>query len=67
MRSGSFLENVIPAAILRLGCMNVHSRSIVSDSLRPPWTVARQAPQSIEFSRQEFWSGLPFPAPGESS
>ena len=38
MRSGSFLENVIPAAILRLGCMNVHGHSIVSDSFRPPWT-----------------------------
>ena len=28
------------------------------------WTVARQAPQSIRFSRQEYWSGLPFPFPG---
>ena len=26
-----------------------------------PWTVALQAPLSMEFSRQEFWSGLPFP------
>ena len=25
-----------------------------------PWTVAHQAPQSMEFSRQEYWSGLPF-------
>ena len=30
----------------------------------PPWTVARQAPPSMEFSRQEYWSGLPFPPPG---
>ena len=29
-----------------------------------PWTVAHQAPQSIEFSRQEYWSGLPFLSPG---
>ena len=29
-----------------------------------PWTVAYQAPQSGEFSRQEYWSGLPFPSPG---
>ena len=29
-----------------------------------PWTAARQAPLSIEFSRQEYWSGLPFPTPG---
>ena len=28
------------------------------------WTVAYQAPQSMEFSRQEYWSGLPFPSPG---
>ena len=28
-----------------------------------PWTVAHQAPLSMEFSRQEFWSGLPFPSP----
>ena len=28
-----------------------------------PWTVARQAPLSMEFSRQEFWSRLPFPTP----
>ena len=30
-----------------------------------PWTVAHQAPQSMEFSRQECWSGLPFPSPGD--
>ena len=30
-----------------------------------PWTVACQAPQSIGFSRQEYWSGLPFPSPGD--
>ena len=30
-----------------------------------PWTVAYQAPLSMEFSRQEYWSGLPFPSPGD--
>ena len=30
----------------------------------PPWTVACQAPLPIEFSRQEYWSGLPCPPPG---
>ena len=29
-----------------------------------PWTVAYQAPLSMGFSRQEYWSGLPFPSPG---
>ena len=30
-----------------------------------PWTVACQAALSIGFSRQEYWSGLPFPSPGD--
>ena len=30
-----------------------------------PWTAACQAPLSMEFSRQEYWSGLPFPSPGD--
>ena len=29
-----------------------------------PWTVAYHAPSSMRFSRQEYWSGLPFPSPG---
>ena len=29
------------------------------------WTVADQAPPSMGFSRQEYWSGLPFPSPGD--
>ena len=36
---------------------------VVSDSVIP-WTVTQQAPVSKEFSRQEYWSGLPFPPPG---
>ena len=30
-----------------------------------PWTVAYQAPRSMGFSRQEYWSGLPFPSSGD--
>ena len=30
-----------------------------------PWTIAHQAPLSMGFSRQEYWSGLPFPSPGD--
>ena len=30
-----------------------------------PWTVAYQAPPSMGFSRQEYWSGVPFPSPGD--
>ena len=42
------------------------SHSVMSDSATQ-WTVVHQAPLSMEFSRQEYWSGLPFPPPGESS
>ena len=34
-------------------------------TLVTPWTVARQAPLSMGFPRQEYWSGLPFPSPGD--
>ena len=34
-------------------------------TLLTPWTVARQAPLSMGFSRQEYWSGLPHPPPGD--
>ena len=40
------------------------SRSVMPDSVTQ-WTVACQAPLSMEFFRQEFWSGLPFPSPGD--
>ena len=33
--------------------------------LASPWTTAYQAPSSMGFSRQECWSGLPFPSPGD--
>ena len=39
--------------------------SALSDSLRPPWTVAHQALLSMGFFRQEYGSGLPFPPPGD--
>ena len=45
-------------------CFNQWSCSVVSDS-EIPWTVTYQAPPSMEFSRQEYWSGLPFPSPGD--
>ena len=41
--------------------------SVVVWLFETPWTVARQAPLSMGFSRQEYWSGLPCPPPGASS
>ena len=43
-------------------CYSVCVCSVVSDSATP-WTVAHQAPLSLEFSRQEYQGGLPFPPP----
>ena len=37
----------------------------MSDSFATSWTVARQAPLSIGFHKQEHWNGLPFPSPGD--
>jgi len=37
--------------------------SVVSDSATP-WTAAHQAPLTVEYIRQEYWCGLPFPPPG---
>ena len=37
----------------------------MSVSFETPWTVAHQAPLSMGFFRQEYWSGLLFPSPGE--
>ena len=41
------------------------SRSVMSDSFVTPWTVDHQAPLSMEFLRQEYWTGLPFPSLGD--
>ena len=39
----------------------MHAKSLQSYLFVTLWTVARQAPLSMGFSRQEYWSGLPFP------
>ena len=43
--------------------MKVKSKSEVTQSLATPWTAAYQAPPSMGFARQEYWSGLPLPSP----
>ena len=43
----------------------VHACSIMSDSFETLWTVAGQALLSMGFFRKEYWSGLPFPSPGD--
>ena len=41
------------------------SHSVVSNSFRPHGLVAHPSPQSMEFFRQEYWSGLPFSSAGD--
>ena len=44
--------------------MKLKSESeVVSDYLATPWIAAHQAPLSLEFYRQEYWSGVPLPSP----
>ena len=45
--------------------MNMCVKSLPSWDSATPWTVARQAPLSTGFSRQQYWSGLPCPPPGD--
>ena len=49
--------------LLDLSCGGLVTKSW--QTLVTPWTVSRQAPLSMGFSRQEYWSGLPFPPPGD--
>ena len=49
-------------------CLNkymVFSCQVLSDSFVIPWTIAYQASLYMGFTRQEYWSGLPFPSPGD--
>ena len=49
-------------SIVRAYCRLVEKLHL---TLATPWTVAHQAPLSMEFSRPEYWSGLPCPPPGD--
>ena len=52
----------VDLAFVKQGKVKVKSLSRVRFFVTP-WTVAHQALLSMEFSRQEYWSGLPFPSP----
>ena len=67
LKGGMGLPRGLAAGIINLNplgqCLCAWTCSVVSD-FATPWTVARQVPLSMEFSRQESWSGLPFPTQG---
>src|SRR5574341_1968351 len=59
-------KNTRVGCLFLLQCMKVKSLSRVQ-LLVTPWTVAYQAPPSMEFSRQEYWSRLSLPSPRDLS
>ena len=64
--SGKSIDNYIPTVPLSWPRQKVKVKSLSRVRLfATPWTVVRQAPPSMGFFRQECWSGLPFPSPGD--
>ena len=61
---GLDISRVITSCPMKPQCSAVKSLSHVQ-LFATPWTVAYQASLSMGFSRQEYWSGLPFPSPGD--
>ena len=60
-------KNLTATKFFALRCLS-HGGSLVTKlclNLATLWTVACQAPMSMGFSSQEYWSGLPFPSPGD--
>ena len=65
MIKGSIQEEDI--TIVNIYALNISEVKLLSrvQLFVTPWTVAYQSPQSMEFCRQKYWSGLPFPSPGD--
>ena len=57
--------NWAPCAIQQVPTLSVSLATKLCPTLVTPWTVVCQAPLSMGFSRQEYWSGLLFPSPGD--
>ena len=55
-KNGNIYQNLVSVCVKSLSLVRLFAT---------PSTIVRQAPLSMEFSRQEHWSGLPFPSPGD--
>ena len=69
VKNTSAMQEMLEPLVQSLGredlleeAMAIHSSIL---DWRTPWTAAYQAPPPMGFSRQEHWSGLPFPSPGD--
>ena len=65
--ASSELDTLCASLTVSFSKLLLFSRSVMCYTFVTPWTVACQAPLSVEFSRQEYWSGLPFPSSGNIS
>ena len=66
MRSSPLLMRTLEEAVPSLGVTLCCAESLSRVRLFvTPWTVTRQAPLSMGFPKQEYWSGLPFLPPGD--
>ena len=59
MEKGRLLTTPKPLTVLKVKVKSLSHVPVFAS----PWTVAHQAPQSMGFSRQEYWSGVPLPSP----
>ena len=65
------INSTVPLVTLNVSGLNAPNKSICAQLLSQVqlfatlWTVAHWGPLSIGFFRQEYWSGLPFPSPGD--
>ena len=57
------MQNLLVANIKLLSCSR--SVTLAASDGATPWTIAWQAPLSMGFFRQEYWSGLAYPPPGD--
>ena len=62
MSTEDCLSPAMAVALLQAACVLTHFNSV--RLCVTPWAVAHQAPPSMGFPRQEYWSGFPFPPPG---
>ena len=64
-RSPALQEDALPSELLGKPREIYKGSQIIFSRTEIPWTVAQQAPPPMKLPRQEYWSGLPFPSPGD--
>ena len=61
-----FVYRLLRFPVVLVDCLlYIRAQSLRLQLFATPWTAAHWAPLSMEFSRQEYWNGLPFPSPGD--